>query len=85
LPANGVMQISDCPDVGRIYEVGTEIDSYRTVDDLIDRIRYYLVRPEERMAVARAGYRRTMAEYRIRDVLRRAGGLIERGMRAAAT
>ena len=84
LPANGVMQISDCPqDLGLIYEKGHEVASYMNADDLIDRIRHFLASDSERLEIARAGYRRTMRDYRFRDVTRRAGELIERGMRQA--
>jgi spore maturation protein CgeB len=82
LAANGVMQISDCADhVHRIYDVGREIDVYRGADDLIARIRHALMHEEERLAMTRAAYRRTMAEYRIADVTRRMATLIEAGMR----
>jgi hypothetical protein len=81
LPANGVMQISDCePYLNRIFEVDREIVGYRSVDELIDKLRYYLDHEDERRQVARAGYRRTMAEYRFATVCRRAGDLIQVGM-----
>lgn len=86
LPAHGVMQISDCPtDLNEIYDVGREVVSYATADQLIEQIRYYLAAHEERLAIARAGYRRTMKEYRFQDVTRRAAELIELGMRSTAS
>src|SRR5262249_50184457 len=43
LPANGVMQISDCADsVGEIFEVGREVETYRSADELIAKIELYL-------------------------------------------
>ena len=81
LPANGVMEISDCArDLGQIYAPGSEIVGYESADDLIDRIRHYLAHDDERLAIARAGYHRTMQDYRIGRVTRQAGKLIERGM-----
>ncbi len=81
LPANGVMQISDCAaDLHRIFEPGREIVGYRGADDLIDKLKYFLQHDDERERIARQGYRRTMRDYRFADVMRRAGTLIERGM-----
>jgi spore maturation protein CgeB len=81
LPANGVMQISDCPaDLGRIFEVDDEVVAYRDADELIDKISYYLAHPEERNRIAAAGYRRTVDEYLFPIVTRRAANLIQQGM-----
>lgn len=81
LPANGVMQISDCPDLlDRVFQPGREIVGYVDFDDLIAKVRYYLDHDEVRRAIALEGYRRTMREYRFATVTRRAGNLIKQGM-----
>lgn len=81
LPANGVMQISDCADyLDRVFEPGREIAGYRSADDLIDKLRYYLAHDEARQEIALCAFRRTMSEYRFRTVTRRAGELIRKGM-----
>jgi spore maturation protein CgeB len=81
LPANGVMQLSDCAaDLHRIYEPDREIVGYREADDLIDLLRFYLRRDEQRLEIARNGYRRTMRDYRFKTVVRLAGTLIRQGM-----
>lgn len=81
LPANGVMQICDCPEyLGKIYEIGKEVASYRNADDLIDKLAYYLEHEEERLQVAMQGYERTICEYRFASVTQRAGQLIREGM-----
>ena len=73
LPANGVMQISDCPgDLGRVFEVGREVDSYARPEELLEKIRYYLDHEAERRAIAAAGHERVMREYRFANILRRA-------------
>jgi spore maturation protein CgeB len=83
LPANGVMQICDCPSyVNRVFEAGREVVPYDNDDDLIERIRFYLSNDSERLRIARAGFQRVERDYRIRTVLRRAAALIERGLRA---
>ncbi|HEY6214528.1 MAG TPA: glycosyltransferase [Vicinamibacterales bacterium] len=81
LPANGVMQISDCaPHLGRIFALNREVAGYRGADDLIDKLRYYLEHDDERRSIARAGYRRAMSDYRFAAVSRRAAELIRAGM-----
>ena len=81
LPGNGVMQISDGDEyLSAFFRVGEEIVGYTTADDLIDKIRFYLSNDEERRRIARNGYRRVIADHRIRRRLHEAGALIERGM-----
>ena len=77
LPANGVMQICDCPGyLPRVYRVGEEAVAFRNRDELIDRIRYYLDHEAERKRIALAGFRRVMKDYRFADVTRRAAALM---------
>jgi spore maturation protein CgeB len=79
-----VLQISDGGEyLSTFFRVGDEIIGYATADELIDRIRFYLANDEERRRIARNGYRRVMADHRIRRRLHEAGALIERGMGAA--
>jgi spore maturation protein CgeB len=81
LPANGVMQICDCaPYLNQIYEVGREVVSYTSSDDLIEKIRYYLLNDTERVGIAARGYHRTMKDYRFVNITRHAGRLIRAGI-----
>jgi spore maturation protein CgeB len=81
LPANGVMQICDCPSLlDRVFRSGREVVGYHDFDDLIEKLRFYLDHDEERKAIAFEGYRRTMREYRFAAVTRRVGKLIREGM-----
>jgi spore maturation protein CgeB len=81
LPANGVMQISDCEDhLHRVFEVGREIEGYRTSDELLDKLSFYLAHPDKREAIARAGYRRVMRDYRFTPILGHVAELIRSGM-----
>ena len=80
LPANGVMQISDGgTHLGAFFEPGEEVVGYGDADELIDRVRYYLAHDSERIAIARAGYRRVMRDHRIRDRFAQLAELISRG------
>jgi spore maturation protein CgeB len=81
LPANGVMQISDCADhLERVYSVGTEVVGYRGADELIEKLRYYLSHDQERSCIAKAGYQRVMRDYRFGPLTRRAATLMRAGM-----
>jgi spore maturation protein CgeB len=81
LPANGVMQISDGGEyLNDFFHDGTEVVGYQNPDDLIDKISYYLANENERIEIARAGYRRTMLNYRFSSLLLQAATMIKRGM-----
>ena len=81
LPANGVMQISDCSEhLERIYKVAEEIVGYRDLDDLISKLHYYLEHGDERQEIAMRGCQRTMKNYRFGPVARQGGLLIRQGM-----
>lgn len=85
LPANGVMQISDCPGyLGRVFEVGREVDSYASPEELLEKIKYYLDHDEERRAIAAAGHERVMREYRFADILRRAAEQMREAIQRSA-
>lgn len=57
----GAMLLTDeKDDLGELFKVGSEVVSYSDADDLIEKIRYYLVHDEERLAIARAGQERTL-------------------------
>jgi len=82
LPANGVMQISDGGQyLEQFFSVGEEVVSYRDADELIDKVQYYLVHDEERERIALNGFRRVRKDYRIADLLMKAGDLIKKGMK----
>lgn len=64
LPMNGVMQICDCEHgLNEIYEIGKEVVVYRTIDEAIEKIKYYLEHDEERKRIAEAGYNRAKNDY----------------------
>lgn len=78
VPACGTMEITqDADDLGSYYRLGEEIVVYRDEKDLIEKIKYYLVHPEERETIARRGYERTIQEHsiqrRFEDIFRMIG------------
>lgn len=78
LPANGVMQISDGGEyLEEFFKVGVEIESYSSKEELIDKIRYYLAHDSARIKIAKAGYKKVMESYLIKDKLRELPKLIK--------
>lgn len=81
LPANGVMQICDSQHyLNRIFKVGKEVVAYKGVDELIEKIRYYLEHEGERKEIALNGFRRVVKDYRFSDILRKSADYIVEGM-----
>jgi hypothetical protein len=65
--AMGALLLTDaCENVSQIFEPEKEIVTYRSPADAVDKIRYYLRRPEERMAIANLGQRRLLREHNSR-------------------
>lgn len=64
LPANGVMQMCDCAEgIGEIFRVGEEVVAYRSIEEAIELIKYYLDHDKERKEIAAAGFRRVFKDY----------------------
>lgn len=64
VPACGGFLLTDySPDLEEYYKVGKEVECYRSIEEMIDKIRYYLSHDKERKAIANAGYNRTLREH----------------------
>lgn len=50
-------------DIGKYYKEDKEMIFYKSTQDLIDKIKYYLPRDAEREEITRAGYERTVREH----------------------
>jgi hypothetical protein len=81
LPANGVMQICDCPEgLGDVFEIGKEVVTYHSVEEAIELIKYYLEHDNERKKIAAAGFKRTMKDYKRITTFSKAIEKIKQGM-----
>jgi|ERR1700693_59756 len=81
VPANGAMLISDGEEfLSQFYKLGEEAVGYKSSEDLIEKVKFYLQHDKEREHIARRGYRRVMRDYRIKDILSRSANLIINGM-----
>lgn len=74
VPAAGGFLLTEwAEEIDRYYKPGGELGVFRSFGELEAAIRYYLAHPEERNAIAQAGYERTRVEHtydqRLSDVL----------------
>ena len=61
--AGGFMLCYDHPELEQDFAVGEECVVFNSEADLLEKIRHYLSHPEERVAIALAGQRRTLSEH----------------------
>lgn len=55
--------------VDELFEPDQEIAVYTSVEDLIDKVRFYLSHPEERRRITETAYRRVYGQYRFKQRL----------------
>ena len=59
----GAFQLTDGPCVAEYYEPGVECATFRGPDDLVEKVRYYLAHPAERIAIAKRGLLRAWRDH----------------------
>ncbi len=65
----GTMLITDLKDnLNELFEIGKEIETYSSKEELAEKIKYYLTHEKERKRIAQAGQQRTLKDhtYKIR-------------------
>ncbi len=50
-------------EITAFYEIGREIDTYQTPEELVDKTRFYLAHPDAAERLREAGYRRALASH----------------------
>lgn len=72
LPINGVMEIADNPKgFSELYELDKEIICCDNIFQMIKKINYYLKHDDERIKIAKAGYKKTKQNYLIEYVFKK--------------
>ncbi len=61
--AGGFMLCYHQEEIDAFFKVGKECDTFRTEEELLDKIHHYLTHPDERRAIALAGQKRTLGEH----------------------
>ena len=63
-PMSGAFYLTEySEDIVKMYEVGKEIDVYRTIPELVEKIKYYLDNPTEAESIRKAGRERALRDY----------------------
>lgn len=59
----GFLLTGNAENLGGYYEIGKEVVCFHSVEEMIERVQYYLAHDEERRAIADAGYERTLRDH----------------------
>jgi hypothetical protein len=63
IPAMRTFMLSEyTPDLASLFEEGRDAEFFRSQDELVDKIRYYLAHESEREEIARKGHQRLLAD-----------------------
>jgi len=81
--AGGFMLCHDRPELRQYFDVGKECVAFTNERDLLEKIDYYLNRPDERVAIAHAGQQRTLSEHLHRHRLKTLLGALTPGSESA--
>jgi len=68
----GFLLTGKVPHLENFFDIGKEVAVYTSIEEMIEKIRYYLAHEEERQRIANAGYLRTLRDHtyenRFRDI-----------------
>lgn len=74
LGTGSLLLTQDIPTIHELFEDGKHLVLYKTLDEAVDKARYYLAHEEERNKIAQAGYEEAMAKHtykhRVLEMLR---------------
>lgn len=82
--AGGFLLCHDHSELTKYFEVGSECDTFRDEQELVDKIRYYVANDARRERIARAGQQRALRDHLYRHRLRDILGIMERVRQRAA-
>lgn len=67
-----------------MFEPGKEVVAYRTPEECVEMIRYYLEHENERQSIARAGQQRTLRDHTCRNRMEELVSIVDRHVRPGA-
>lgn len=63
-PMSGAFYLTEYSDeIAQMYEIGKEIETFRSIPELVDKIKYYLENPNEAESIRKAGRQRALRDY----------------------
>jgi MoaA/NifB/PqqE/SkfB family radical SAM enzyme/ubiquinone/menaquinone biosynthesis C-methylase UbiE len=78
----GALLITDYKDnLNNLFEIGKEVVAYRSPEECVALIRYYLAHPDEAAVIAKAGQARTLREHTYRLRMEQTAEILERHLR----
>lgn len=63
LAAKGFLLTDYTPELGELFQIGTEIESYSSSKELVDKVKYYLKNEDKRNKIAQKGHDLYLAKY----------------------
>lgn len=69
LACRGFMLAEYSEDLEELFAIGEEVESWKTLDELLDKCRWYLNNPQQRELIAQRGYRAVCERHTIRQRL----------------
>jgi len=71
-PMSGAFYLTEYSDgIAQLYNIGEEIETFKTIPESVDKIKYYLENPTEAEAIREAGRQRALRDYTWTKVLDR--------------
>lgn len=78
--ASGAFQLTTTrPSLGSLFDIGSELETYSSIDELASKVRYFLEQPELRSKIAAAAQRRVLADHTFEKRLEELLGIVEMG------
>lgn len=71
MACQGFVLVNYQEDLAKEFEDGKELVMYRSLEELVEKVQYYLVHEEERKQIAHAGYEKVLREYNYAAKLRK--------------
>lgn len=63
LATKSLLLTNNIPTLGELFEDGKHLVTYRTLDEAVEKARYYIEHDSERQAIAEAGYAEVLAKH----------------------
>jgi spore maturation protein CgeB len=56
--AGGFYLVDKAPDYEELFDIGSEVETWSTPDELLEKVKFYLKNDDKRLAIAEAGKKR---------------------------